>query len=251
MNAYDNRSADTLESEAEATRQRMNETIEALEYKLSPGQLLDESIDYLRHSGSGEFMSNLTRSARTNPMPVVLAGISLGWLMLTNPARQPYDGARLGQAKDRTKGKAKAAAGKAQEAAHSTRERMHDARERMHDARERMYEAGEGTRALGGKAADNARRAADQFSRILHEQPLVVGALGLALGAALGAGLPSTETEDEVMGEARDQAVDKAAEAGREQAEKVQATAQAAAQSAAETAKQEAQREGLTQQPQH
>ncbi|HET7371526.1 MAG TPA: DUF3618 domain-containing protein [Gammaproteobacteria bacterium] len=241
MNANETRNPDALQSDAEATRQRMNETIEALEYKLSPGQLLDESIDYLRHSGSGEFMSNLSHSARSNPMPVVLAGISLGWLMLTNPDRQPHAGARLGEARDAGKGKARAAAGKAQEAAHGARQRMHDARDRMH-------QMGDGTRALGGRAADNARQAADQFNRIWHEQPLVVGALGLALGAALGAGLPSTAKEDEMMGEARDEVVDKAAEAGREQAEKVQATAQAAAQSATETAQQEASREGLTQQ---
>ncbi|HET6654745.1 MAG TPA: DUF3618 domain-containing protein [Gammaproteobacteria bacterium] len=240
MNAYQDRSPEALESDAEATRRRMNDTIEALEYKLSPGQLLDESIDYLRHSGSGDFVSNLGHSARSNPMPVVLAGISIGWLMLSNPDRQPSSrGARLGAARDRTKGRAQAAAGKAHDAADGARERLHDARERMH-------QAGDGTRALGGKAADNARQAADGFSRLLHEQPLLVGALGLALGAALGAGMPSTRTEDEMLGEARDEVVDKAAEAGREQAEKVQATAQAAAQSATETAKQEAEREGLT-----
>ncbi|HET7570654.1 MAG TPA: DUF3618 domain-containing protein [Gammaproteobacteria bacterium] len=225
MNTSANENPEKLEAEIEATRAHMDATLDAIEHKLSPGQLLDESLDYFRRNGSGEFFSNLTRSAQSNPMPVVLTSLGIGWLMMSNPARHEGDGARFAEAK----GKAREAAGKAKEGAHEARARMHHAREQ--------------TRAFGRRATDNARQAMDWSSRMLHEQPLVVGALGIALGAALAASLPSTETEDRMLGEARDKVVEKATEVGQEQAEKLKSTAHAAS----EAARQEADREGLTQ----
>lgn len=236
MNARTNDNPDALESEVEATRSRMNETIDAIERKLTPGEMMNEGLDYFRHSGSGEFLTNLGESAKSNPMPAVLTGIGIGWLMLAN--RSPRNGGatlRAGEVKDKAKGKASAAAERTREAAHNARERAHDARERMHQVREE-------TRDMSRRAAGGMRDMADRFSRAIHEQPLIVGALGLALGAALAAGLPRTSTEDRMMGGVRDKALDKAAEAGKEQAEEVRATAQAAA----EAAREQANREGLT-----
>ncbi|HET6726339.1 MAG TPA: DUF3618 domain-containing protein [Gammaproteobacteria bacterium] len=235
MNARTNENPDALESEVEATRSRMNETIDAIERKLTPGEMMNESLDYFRHSGSGEFLTNLRESAKNNPMPAVLTGIGIGWLMLAN--RSSGTGratARAGELKDEMKGKAGAAADRTREAAHNAKERVHDARERMHRAREE-------TRDLGRRASGSMRDAADQVSRVMHEQPLIVGALGIALGAALAAGLPRTSTEDKLMGGIRDEAMDKATEAGQERAEQAEATAHAAA----EAAREQADREGL------
>jgi hypothetical protein len=69
-----------------------------------------------------------------------------------------------------------------------------------HDARDRLGEAGD---YLG----DSSRRGLDW---VLREQPLVLGAIGLAVGAAIGALLPRTETEDRLMGETRDDLVARA-----------------------------------------
>jgi hypothetical protein len=49
------------------------------------------------------------------------------------------------------------------------------------------------------------RRVQRRFLDTLQEQPLVLGAIGLAVGAPIGAALPATETEDEWMGHTRDQ----------------------------------------------
>jgi hypothetical protein len=40
------------------------------------------------------------------------------------------------------------------------------------------------------------------FLQLLDEQPLTIGALGLALGALIGAAVPATETENRWLGEA-------------------------------------------------
>ncbi|MGH6919784.1 MAG: hypothetical protein ACREJ0_19015, partial [Geminicoccaceae bacterium] len=112
--------------------------------------------------------------------------------------------------------------------------------------RERVGRAGSG---VGERAHDAraragyyGRRAKRGMLRSLDEQPLVLGAIGLAIGAALGAALPPTETEDELMGETRDKALRRATKAGREQAEKVRDAAGAVASAARE----EAGRQGLT-----
>ena len=85
-------------------------------------------------------------------------------------------------------------------------------------------------------------RARRGFFDTLHEQPLVLGALGLAAGAAIGAALPTTDKEDEWLGDSRDRLAERAKEAGWEQVEK----ARAAAGAAYSAAREEAERQGLT-----
>jgi len=50
----------------------------------------------------------------------------------------------------------------------------------------------------------NAGAMGDQLNRLLHEQPLIGGALAFAVGAAIAAVLPRTPQEDQLVGEAAD-----------------------------------------------
>jgi beta-lactamase regulating signal transducer with metallopeptidase domain len=52
-------------------------------------------------------------------------------------------------------------------------------------------------------AQAQAQRAREGFNTLLEEQPLVLGAFGVALGAIIGAALPSTEQEDRLVGDTR------------------------------------------------
>ena len=49
------------------------------------------------------------------------------------------------------------------------------------------------------------KAAGDRIATLMHEQPIVLGAFGLALGAVIGAALPRTDAEDRVMGATSDQ----------------------------------------------
>lgn len=76
----DNKSAAELQREIELQRSRVEDTIDQIQQKLSPGQMVDELLAYTK-GGSGEFISTLQRQVTANPLPVALLGVSLAWLM--------------------------------------------------------------------------------------------------------------------------------------------------------------------------
>ena len=83
------KSADELEREVEAKRAEVEENLDALQDRLSPGQLMDQLFDYAKNGNGAEFTRNLGRSMRDNPMPVALIGAGMAWLM-AGGQRAPY-----------------------------------------------------------------------------------------------------------------------------------------------------------------
>lgn len=286
------RSAAEIESDVERTRARVNETIEALRDSMAPGQIVEQALEYARNAGGAQFARNLGQAVRDNPLPVLMIGAGIGWLMMSGrdgsgmrtshyapsssypppsypppPARpaalpapriasappatgttagsdSPGLGSRIGDAvagakesvKDTAASVSRMAsdvAGSVSEAAGGVGDR---ARAYSHDARDAAsYHYGrlaEGGSRLGQRASGN-------WNRVSTEQPLLIGALGLAVGAALGALLPRTETEDRLMGEASEAAtrqIRETAETQYEQAkEVVTAQVQEVGQTLAET----------------
>lgn len=96
-------------------------------------------------------------------------------------------------------------------------------------ARRGVSDYAEGARQTATHYAEDARRNISETSdrlmaraestynsasEVIHEQPMLVVALGLAAGAAAAAFLPATEIERRTLGATRDAIVEKAAEAG-------------------------------------
>lgn len=69
-----------IERQLHADRAAIDQTIDAIQHRLSPGQLLDQALGYARANG-GEAVSSVTRSAKENPWPLVMTAVSLAWLM--------------------------------------------------------------------------------------------------------------------------------------------------------------------------
>lgn len=59
------------------------------------------------------------------------------------------------------------------------------------------------------------RNARSRLDRLMHEQPLALGAVALAVGALIGAVLPETRYENKWVGPVHDEAVARAKQAGR------------------------------------
>jgi hypothetical protein len=300
------KSAAELETEVAGHRAEVEHDLQALQDRLSPGQIVDQLFDYAKNGNGAEFTRNLGRSVRDNPLPVALMGVGMAWLMMggagesrgrrydtyddydtdswleedddpalyahTTPVTgMPGDrgtfgttGARnadstgsgnglkdkVGHAMDDMKARAGAAGDRIGE----TRDRAGEALGRAGDS---MRRAGDKAAAYGREAdyrarryADRAGRAASRYGRkarrgffqSLEDQPLVLGAIGVAIGAAIGAALPATEREDEFMGETRDELKRHTIDTAEAEAKKAGDMANAAY----GAAKQEAENQGLT-----
>ncbi|MGG5808560.1 DUF3618 domain-containing protein [Falsiroseomonas sp. CW058] len=96
------KSAAEIEREVEGTRARLTGTIEELKDRVSPGQMLEQAMDYVRGSGGQEFVANLGRTVRDNPLPILLIGAGIGWLMMSGGRQDGYRAAGLPPAPRRT-----------------------------------------------------------------------------------------------------------------------------------------------------
>ncbi|WP_434733613.1 DUF3618 domain-containing protein [Rhizobium sp. YTUHZ044] len=75
------KSSAELQWEIDQDRRRIGDRIDAIQERMSPGQLIDEVIAYAKESGGAECVSNLGHALKANPLPVALMGVSLAWLM--------------------------------------------------------------------------------------------------------------------------------------------------------------------------
>lgn len=251
------RSAAEIEREVEQTRAGLTSTLDALRERASPGQLFEQALDYARSSGGNEFVRNLGTSVRDNPLPLLLIGAGIGWLMMssgsrtgeTTPSRTTSpnpsagtgsigtgstrvrvygDGAEsnssmtgrasmtgcasaaVGAARDSITGATDQAKEKVGQAYDSVTNAVSSVTDSVRDAAtsitNRVTGSGQEVQARAGELSDQTRRG---VTWLMREQPLVLGAIGVALGAAVGALLPGTEVEDRLMGETRDAVADR------------------------------------------
>lgn len=210
---------ETLEREIDQKRADIGHLVDALESKLSPGQLIDQALAYAKGNG-GEFFGNLGTTLKANPVPTVLTSVGLVWLMLGQnrspvPHRHgPSLGARLDGAGQRLQG----AGQRLQGARYQLGEQVDALQERAsragHDLADGLSHTGERLNARLHDAGDRLQQQSTQLKNnvqhLLEEQPLALAAVGVALGAVIGAALPSTRTEDRLLGATSDRLTGKA-----------------------------------------
>jgi ElaB/YqjD/DUF883 family membrane-anchored ribosome-binding protein len=258
-------------AEIERTRADMSETVDAIQERLSPENLKEQAKDRVKEATVGraqEAGSGIAGTIRANPLPAALTGIGLGWLLVSarrqsegrmryQDRRYAYDhgyppahdyppryedegasGTSAGQAVERARDSIGESATQAQDKAGQVASQAQDKVGQV--ASQTQDRVGR----LGEQARYQAQRASGGFQRMLRENPLAMGALGVGVGAAVGLAIPATAKEHEVMGEARDTFVEKA----QEKAQDVQQRVQQVAQEAQGAAQQEANNQGLTNQ---
>jgi hypothetical protein len=76
------KSPEQIQREVQSSRARLGATLDQIQERLTPGQMLDEVLSYGRKSGAGEFGTNFVDQVKANPLPVALMGAALGWMML-------------------------------------------------------------------------------------------------------------------------------------------------------------------------
>ena len=118
-------------------------------------------------------------------------------------------------------------------AANATRRGMHDAADAISSAGSSAFD---GARRSGRQAYRAGSRAQRNIADLIHDEPLVFGAVAVAIGAAIGAMLPATRREDQWMGDTRDDLRDEAYERGRDTLHKAEHVAEKAYDAASEAA---------------
>jgi len=212
---------DTIEDDIHATRDSIGDKMERLQERLSPGDMIDNMIDFARSNG-GAIVSGVGNTVREHPLPIAMIGAGIVWLAVAS-RNQDDDFERYGDYRDSTTGKLRRRAAAVGEG-----------------LRERASDLGERAGELGGKAREEAMRYGRSGGQFVKAHPILVGAVGVALGAALAAALPRTRQEDSVFGERAERAREAAKEAALREGRKVQEAAKAAVEKARETAERKA-----------
>lgn len=219
--ATDARDPSDLEREASQIRADMDRTLDALERRFSPGQMLDRSATYLREHG-GVLARNIGDTVKQNPIPVLLTAAGLAWLITSSVrARSAVDasadlyGDPYGDEYAESPGLAQKMKSKLHSGAQNVSESLHagaDAAKRTWRS-SRTAASGRASRALDATRV-RAHQMQERAHTLVDEQPLVIGALALAAGAVIGAALPTTRYENRTVGPVRDRTLEKAKDLG-------------------------------------
>jgi ElaB/YqjD/DUF883 family membrane-anchored ribosome-binding protein len=193
-NRDDRREPEDLQREADAIRADMDRTLNALERKLSPRQLLDRSLTYMQENG-GDVLQKIGATVNKHPLPLLLTSAGLIWLAAASrsssrrrwdtPSTAPRSGdfdatsQSFGSSSGQVGSGLKARANRTLDA---TRQR---ASRTLGATRERTQELGQ------------------NLNSLVREQPLVCGAVALAVGAIVGAAFPASAYERNLVARAR------------------------------------------------
>ena len=229
--AIDDQNAEQIRAEIEDTRADMSQTINEIQERLSPENLMAQAKETVREATIGkvervmETIGEMTEPAREamtragstikeagtsvgnsmwkNPIPIALIGLGVGMLWMRSRRGNGYDYSRTSRTP-------------------SSAGTLNQVKEGAGNLANRSTEA---LSDLGSRAKENATAVSSRFGRVLRDNPLAVGAVAMAAGTAVGLALPSTRFESEYIGETSERLVDKAQEVARGAIDKVQDTA--------------------------
>ena len=206
------KSTSELERDAERTRAELSSTLDEIRGRMEPGRIMDRAFSYARVNGGTDFVKNAAVQARENPLPVLLIGAGLAWLI---SGRKPVAGPSLGDLHSAGLRTAHDAQGAASSASSAVGDAMSSAsagaREAFSSGKAGVHNAGAAMGAFASSAGDTLksggeqiRGAAGDLQRFCAENPIAVGAVALAVGAAIGAAFPNTDAENRLMGSQAD-----------------------------------------------
>jgi len=73
------RPSEQLEREVEDARADLASSLDALRNRLTPGQIVEEALDYARDTPVAEFARNVSRDVQANPMPLIVISAGIVW----------------------------------------------------------------------------------------------------------------------------------------------------------------------------
>jgi|KBSSwiStaDraftv2_1062776.scaffolds.fasta_scaffold339374_2 ElaB/YqjD/DUF883 family membrane-anchored ribosome-binding protein len=241
-----------LRADIEDTRADMSQTINEIQERLSPEHLVGQVKETVREatigkvekvmSSVGETISEVAEPAREmagragnaikevgttvadtiykNPIPLALIGLGVGMLVMRNFGGQSYSTSSRKLSPGRRSNYELGDVGQARQTQQSTgTSTLNQVKETASDLASRSTDA---LSNLGTKAKNSATAVGTRFERMMHENPLAVGAVAVAAGTAIGLALPSTRFESEHIGETGEKLVERVEDIARNALNKAQ-----------------------------
>ncbi|MGB3223073.1 MAG: DUF3618 domain-containing protein [Desulforhopalus sp.] len=241
------------EREIEHTREEINETLHSLEEKLSPRELWNQTVDEWGDELK-DFSGNFGRAIRDNPVPAVLMGVSMLWLMTgSGPGNRSVSSGGMSRRTDRFKDKYYGTKDRSGEKVNEIKGKMKStyqgvkakATESMGDVSDKIKDVSEDIDHYGEQFRQRKRgmkRRMRTTGSDVANRPILLAAAGLALGSLAALSIPMSRKEEELLGPKGSDIRKKAEEMGREQLEKGKKAAAAAGEAARKEMAQEEQR---------
>jgi Protein of unknown function (DUF3618) len=161
--------SEQLERDTQSCRDQLADTLDELRARMSPGEVVDQLVDYAQDTTGGLFFQHLKQQVANNPLPVAVMAAGFAWLMFgkgvsaSNIRQSTASVADSGRSwlSDSAQGMA-ARGGQAADRLSEVGSHASDATGSMAaDARERMRA---GAAAVSDAAADAASRAKETMS---------------------------------------------------------------------------------------
>lgn len=247
--------AQHLESEIEAHRAGVEETLDKLKQRLSVDQMVEDVGQFLGVENVRDTLHAAGQQVRENPMALALIGAGVAWLMMGRGTtatssddrwRGESDtgyGGRSGDhwqsyadGQDKLRDSDNTLTGKAMASVSDLGETLGEVPGKVRDA---MGKAAEGMQSSVEQVKEKAGTTVRPLTDTIIAQPLLVGAATLAIGAILGSALPRTRTEDRLLGPQRDKMWNAASQATAEMGGRVADAAKATYDAATDAARDE------------
>jgi Protein of unknown function (DUF3618) len=161
--------SEQLERETESCRQQLADTLDELRARMTPGEVVDQLVDYAKDTTGGLFFQNLKQQVANNPLPVALMSAGFAWLICGKGVSASRLRQRTASADDKGRAWLSDSADAAVAGSHEAAERLSEAGSRASDtasaaaagARERIRA---GVTAVSDAAADATSRTKEVMS---------------------------------------------------------------------------------------
>ena len=181
------RKPEEIEAELDRIRSRMDATLDELEHRLTPRELIRDGIDSVTRFDAGRYVVGLASLAQRYPIPAALAGTGLAGLLVAGRRRLrprlPDD---------------EKSAGRISQVAETAREKLLDTKQSISEtagaARSKlagaMSSGMDRASDIAGSARKQLRRATSGAQTMARDRPVTTGAIGLAIVVAVAASVP-------------------------------------------------------------